>query len=129
MCVSNNAIEQQAYSFATKICKQSLYKPLRFDTIGNTSILIETESSHQNSFDSLKEEALPLITKVILEDKYGRLFSIEPNDIGLRFAKGDITYNDYLRLQKKGNRQLILIFLGVTGLFSGMSWVFINLLI
>ncbi|WP_174728770.1 hypothetical protein [Mesobacillus harenae] len=70
-----------------------------------------------------------MITKVILEDKYGRLFSIEPNDIGLRFAKGDITYNDYLRLQKKGNRQLILIFLGVTGLFSGMSWVFINLLI
>lgn len=104
MCFSNNFIEQQAYEMSKKIREHSRYKFLRLEFSG------ETRSGNQNG------EAL--ITKVILEDEDGTLYSVEPNPIGLRFAKGEISYKEYRKLQSKETSLVFVSLFAIIGFFS-----------
>ena len=52
------------------------------------------------------------ITKIILEDKKGALFSVKPDYSGLRFAKGEITYKEYNKIQKKRGWKRSYLFIG-----------------
>lgn len=121
MCVSNNFIEQQAYEISEEIRKQSLYKMVGVDVSGNSGIGIKTEINQWNGKD--------LISKVILEDKNGTLFSIKPDQDGLRFAKGEITFKEYCRLQKKGDLQGYIFFFGIIGFFIIMMFTLTKLII
>lgn len=108
MCVSNNFIEQQAYEYSEKIRKNSLYKFVRTDLA----------ESHSNAKNGASENELALVTKVILEDKDGTLYYVVPNLYGLKFAKKEITYKEYKKLQSKETRNAIFAFLGILGFFS-----------
>lgn len=105
LCVSNNFVELQAYEFTEKIQESSLYKFVRF------------EKSKNNNFGS-EGVGLDLITQVILQDNDGALYPVEPNLNGLRFAKKEITYNEYKKLQSKETfTAFSTVFLAI-GIFS-----------
>lgn len=108
VCVSNRFIEQQAYDFSEKIRVSSLYR------------FVGTELSKDDLVTSngTVEDPFVLITKVILEDTDGTLYYVAPNVNGLRFAKREITYKEYKKLQKNETRNAIVMFFGILGFFS-----------
>ncbi|MEQ2527668.1 hypothetical protein WMO40_13235 [Bacillaceae bacterium CLA-AA-H227] len=73
------------------------------------------------SGDIQEGKELPLVSKVILRDVDGTLYQVGPSLNGLKFAKKEITYKEYKRLEKRETRNAILIFLGsLIGLGSVM---------
>jgi hypothetical protein len=95
MCLSNDFVEQQANEYAQKIRKGTIYK-----------------------FSRVEENDYSFITKVILEDEAGLSYSVEPNSFGLRFAKGEITYKEYKRLQERETFNGITSFIVIIGFVS-----------
>lgn len=108
MCVSNHFIEQQSYNFSEKIRENSLYK------------YVGTQLSESDLVYSNKPpiDHLAFVTKVILEDKDGTLYYVAPNPNGLRFAKQEVTFKEYQKLQKLETRKAIAAFLGIIGFFG-----------
>src|SRR5699024_5841637 len=98
------------------------YKLIRIDFAGGNCFKIQNSPNDWVSLEKEMGNKSALITKVILEDSEGKLHSIEPNDNGLRFAKGELTYKEYKILQDKGNALWITIFIiGVLVFFTLMS--------
>jgi hypothetical protein len=128
VCVSNNFIEQQAYKMTEKIRDISLYKLVRIDYSGGKSIILQKQIEHGNDCCDIPTNGEALITKVILEDKDGTLYSVEPDINGLRFAEGEISYNKYRKLQKKNDVTMLFSFIGIIGFF-GVSILFLSKLI
>jgi hypothetical protein len=108
VCSSNSFIEQQAFEMSEKIRKDTLYKFIRVD-------YSDSESGY--------------ITKVVLEDKDGTVYSIEPNPVGVKFARGEITFKEYKKLQKRDTLNVIAIFSGVIVLFGGFMFAFMKYLV
>jgi hypothetical protein len=115
VCTPNNFIEQQAYEMYEKIKKNSVYNFIRVDY---------SEGSYQGSHSQVENtrSGLALITRVVLEDKNGTLFTVEPNPNGVRFAKGEITYKEYKKLQKRETVNGIATFFGILVFFSGLMY-------
>ncbi|OLS33384.1 hypothetical protein [Bacillus sp. MRMR6] len=128
MCVSNNFIEQQAYNMAGKIQKNSLYKLVRIDYSYGKSIGFEKQDGQGNHFSEITTNGGAVITKVLLEDKDGTLYSVEPNINGLRFAKGEINYSKYRKLQRKNDFTMFICFFVIIGFF-GVSMLLMSKLI
>ena len=118
MCVSNNFVEQEAYEFTKKIRECSQYKFIKLDLSKNII----------NSNNGRKDNGLDLITKVILEDKDGTLYSVEPNSNGLRFAKKEITFKEYKKLQNRDSLNIFVIFFGLMGLLIVLMLTFVRYL-
>jgi hypothetical protein len=129
VCFSNNSIEQQAFDMSERIRNNSIYKFVGVDFIGGKSLELQNQSMHRNDNNVQTGEQLDLITKVILEDKDGILYSVEPNSNGLRFAKGEITYKEYNKIQKKETVQGLSYFFLAIGTIFLMSWAMIRYLI
>ncbi|MBS8266281.1 hypothetical protein DYI25_17810 [Mesobacillus boroniphilus] len=122
MCVSHHNIEQQAYHFAEQIRQYTKYRPLYIEFIGEGSFAFE------------QGEPLPannpgVISKIVLADKEGNQYRIEPDELGLQFARGEIDYKEYLYQQKKENKQLIGLTLVLVAGFGITGWGFIALLL
>lgn len=121
MCFSYSFIEQQTHEMSKKIWESSLYKLIRVDFAGGNCFEVQSRLNDWVSLETEMGNKSALITKVILEDLEGKHYSIEPNDNGVRFAKGEITYNEYKILQKKGNALWITIFIvGILVFFTLM---------
>ncbi|WP_026073353.1 hypothetical protein, partial [Robertmurraya massiliosenegalensis] len=103
LCISNQFIEQQVYEISEMIKENTLYKFVGVELSEN----IQVSSSEQ------KEDSLTLINKVILEDENSTIYYVAPNLNGLRFAKKEITYREYKKLQKQETRNAIFTFLGI----------------
>lgn len=129
MCFSNNSIEQQAFEMSERIRNNSIYKFVRVDFIGGKSLDFQYQSGPRNDNNVKNGEHLDLISKVILEDRDGILYSVEPNSNGLRFAKGEITYKEYNKIQKKETVQGLSYFFLAIGTIFLMSWAMIRYLI
>jgi hypothetical protein len=69
------------------------------------------------------------ITKVVLEDKDGTVYSIEPNPIGIKFSRGEITFKEYKKLQKRDTLNVMAIFSGIIVLFGVFMFGFMKYLI
>jgi hypothetical protein len=91
-----------------KIRKDTLYKFIRID---------------------YSEGGAGYITKVVLEDKDGKMYSIEPNPIGVKFARGEISFKEYKKLQKRDTLNVMAIFAGIIVLFGGIMFGFIKYLV
>jgi hypothetical protein len=122
VCVSHHNIEQQAYHNAEQIRQYTKYDPLYIQFIGAGRFAFE------------KGEPLPVnspgvISKIVLADRDGNQYPIEPDELGLRFACGEIDYKDYLRKQKKENRHLIGLTLALVAGFGTAGWGFITFLL
>lgn len=120
MCVSNNFIEQQAYEMGEEIRKNSLYKLVRVEVSGGNSLEFQKQDDYWNGKD--------LITKVILEDTKGTLYSVKPDHNGLRFAKGEITYKEYNQLQKREDFKGFSYFFVIIGFFIIMMFMLMRYL-
>ncbi len=105
MCGSTDFIERQVYD---------MYEAIRSHSIYN---LVNVEYSTGSSSDR-NSTKMNLITKVILQDKDGTQYSVEPNPYGLRFAKGEISYKKYKKLQKSQTFYLFFIFFGIIAFFG-----------
>ncbi|MDM5328254.1 hypothetical protein [Neobacillus sp. CF12] len=115
MCAPNNFIEQQAYEMYEKIKKNSVYNFIRADYSEGSNL-----GFHLQGDNIIKGSAL--ITKVVLEDKDGTQYNVEPNPTGVRFAKGEITYKEYKKLQKRETVNGIAAFFGILVFFSGVMY-------
>ncbi|KGR80077.1 hypothetical protein CD29_03790 [Ureibacillus manganicus DSM 26584] len=95
MCINNDFIENQSYRIYEEIRKSSLFKVAR----------VEFQEGYcwEPQFEPIQFNNNDLITKIILKDDNNNSFTINPDDIGLKFAKGEISYKDYLRFQKIDN--------------------------
>ncbi len=113
MCITNNFIEQQAYEISKEIKKCSIYDVVKFEVLGSKSLAFHKQDIQWNGKD--------LITKVILEDSNGIHYSICPDHLGLRFAKGEISYKEYKKLIKRdGLKVYNIFFLSIGILIIGM---------
>ena len=115
VCITNNFMEHQAYKISEEIRKQSLYKVVKVEVFGGKSFEFSQQDEQWNGKD--------FITKIILEDKKGALFSVKPDYSGLRFAKGEITYNEYNKMQKKEDVKGVWYFSGIIGSFMLMMFI------
>ncbi|MBT2641602.1 hypothetical protein J7I80_05150 [Bacillus sp. ISL-41] len=120
MCVSHHNIDQVSYYTAEQIVQFTVYRPLYIELIGEGRFAIEAGQP-------FPAENHGVISKIALADKGGKLYRIEPDEIGLKFARGEIDYKEYLNQQKKGNRQLIGLTLGLITLFATAGWGFVSL--
>lgn len=115
MCFSTNVIEKQASVISEKIIKNSIYKPISLDLIGEKNVGIQDFKFQENGGD-------PLITRIVLEDNAGLRTSIEPNENGLMYAMGEISYKEYKKTQNKDSRQFIGYFFAISSAFFLISW-------
>lgn len=113
MCGSTDFIEQQAYDMYEKIRSLSIYN----------FVTVEYSTGSGPDRNSTK---MNLITKVILQDKDGTQYSVEPNPFGLRFAKGEITYKKYRKLQKNHTFYLFFIFAGIIAFFGFSMFIMLR---
>jgi hypothetical protein len=109
VCSSNNYIEQQAYEMSEKIKKDSIYK------------FIKVVYSGGNDLGSPSGQVL--ITQVVLEDKDGTEYFVEPIPIGVKFAKGEISFKEYKKQLKRENLNGIASFFGIIVFFSGLMFM------
>jgi len=125
MCFTSSAIEQQAYRFTEKIYSLSLYNIVQIVFNGDQK---SVEINHDQSLESqlVLGGELFLINNIILEDPNGKKFSIEPNEFGLQFASGVMTYPLYVRTKKSEVRKLLLYTLGSVSLFTFFAGLFIK---
>jgi hypothetical protein len=129
MCIQNNAIEHQIISLTKQILTFSIYKPLHLDVLGQKRILLASEELTFEHSPLFSMSSPPLITHVTLQDENGKRYNIEPNENGLKFASGDISYQQYLRSQNNENRKLIGLSLVFLTAFLAGSWGLFRLLL
>lgn len=120
MCFSTNVIEQQALIISDKIIKNSIYKPVSLDFISEKNVGIQ-DFAMQSSGNNIS-----LITRVNLVNNEGLQISVEPNENGLRYAMGEISYKDYKKLQNQESRQFIWYFFAISSVFLLISWATIR---
>lgn len=117
MCFSSDVFERQASIISEKIIRYSIYKPVSLDFIGEKNVNIQDYKYQENG------GTLPLITRIILEGNAGSRISIEPNENGLMYAMGEISYKEYKKIQNKDSRQFIGYFFTISSAFILISWV------
>jgi len=101
MCLTNNFVEEQAYKVSKTIKESSIYK---FDRV------IYSNNNIDVFLDSNWDEK-SLITNVVLKDNYDQEYVIKPNQNGMKFAKGEISFKKYTKLQRKEDTQGIWAFI------------------
>lgn len=119
MCVPNNTIELQAYHFSEKIQAISKYEVVRVNFIGGS--FLEGDKARLQGIENL-----PLIKNLILQSKSGKQYRIEPDELGLLFAKGELSYSQYHQAKKKNYWKMFCYTSGFTVLFTTAAWVFIS---
>ena len=120
MCFSTNIIEQQVRIISDKIIKNSIYKPVSLDFISEKNVGIQDFTMQSSG------KEISLITRVNLENNAGLQISVEPNENGLRYAMGEISYKDYKKLQNQESRQFIWYFFAISSAFLLISWATIR---
>lgn len=106
MCISNNFMEQQAYKMYKEIVSNSLYKVVKAEGTDGKDLRLELNEEQWNGKH--------FITRVILEDEKGNYYPVKPDDNGLRFAKGEISYKEYSKIRRREN-------------FKGYSYFFVSI--
>lgn len=114
MCVSNHAFELQAYKLSEQIIQHTIYLPVKVVYFG------------EKEADANQISSMELITKIILQDNEGHVYEVEPSENGVSFAKGEITYQEYVRRGKKEIRNLITYSSASIGFLFFMSWAMVE---
>ncbi|MGI8315887.1 hypothetical protein [Halobacillus mangrovi] len=120
MCFPKDAIEKHSYTIYEKIRSHSVYTPVRLLIAGGQSINIDEQEG------PCELDSSGLITEITLQDESGKLYTVEPSENGLKFAKGEINYGEYLNKQKSESRNGVLILLTSISVFPLIGWVLIS---
>jgi hypothetical protein len=118
VCSPFHFIEQQAFEMSEKIRKETIYKFVNVEVSESSYIESQKSYAHSNGYEYNSKPWAGYITKVILEDEKGALFRVEPSMDGLRFAKGEISYKEYNKRQKKETINLVSVFFVAVGLIG-----------
>jgi hypothetical protein len=118
VCSPFHFIEQQAFEMSEKIRKETIYKFVKVEVSESSNLESQKSYAHSTGCDHDSRTWAGYITRVILVDEKGALFSVEPSMDGLRFAKGEISYKEYSKRQKKETFNLVSIFLIAVCLIS-----------
>ncbi|OCA88225.1 hypothetical protein A8F94_10510 [Bacillus sp. FJAT-27225] len=98
MCVPNDSIELGIQTIVRQMIQDSAYRITGLEINGgrvvSTAVVKPTD----------------LITSVLLVDKAGISYSVKPGFPGIRFTRGEITYDEYVRLQKRANQLSFCLF-------------------
>ncbi|WP_101842565.1 hypothetical protein [Halobacillus sp. Marseille-P3879] len=119
MCVSNHTFEIQAYRMFEKIKACSIYSPVGLIYMGNETVDLTVEAP----------ETIKLIDKIVLRGRDGTLYEVEPSENGLKFAQGELTYEEYVEEKKTTNRKVITYLSLITSAFFATGWAFIELFV
>ncbi|SOC40940.1 SH3 domain-containing protein [Ureibacillus acetophenoni] len=116
MCVNNDFIENQSNRIYEEISKSTLLKVAR----------VEFQEGYcwEPQFEPIQFNKNNLITKIILKDDKNNSFTINPDEIGLKFAKGEISYKEYLRVQKVDDFKWIGFSILGVGIIISMMFTF-----
>lgn len=118
MCSSFQFIEQQSFEISEKIREDTIYKFVRVEVSKSSSLGFQHDHGHTNGCVQVSETRPVYITKVILEDVDGKHYFVEPTPDGLRFAKGDISFNEYEKRHKRETLNVITFFFLAVGFIS-----------
>lgn len=129
MCFTHNVIEQQALKMCEEIRGHSIYNIVGIAAADGQFRMIQENTSIESNLNLLPGEALPLITKVMLQDAHGREYSVSPDQAGLQFAIGKVTYKEYKHLQAKEKIQLTTILIASGSTLFLLSWSLLQFLI
>lgn len=129
MCFTHDVIERQALKICEEMKMHTIYSLVGVTTTGGQIRKIQENTSIESNFNLLPGEAFPLITKVMFQDANGSHYSVLPDEAGLQFAKGEVTYKEYKRLQAKEKRLLTSILLASGGILFLLSWSVLHYLI
>lgn len=117
MCFSTDAIEKQSFELTKKIQKLSIYKFIGVEYLGDKKMKSVDWEHTSNDIHQ--------ITTIFLEDDSGNLYTIKPDPIGLKFAKGHLTYKEYIKTNKQNTKQGFFIFILSIGLYIALGSAFI----
>jgi hypothetical protein len=118
VCSPFHFIEQEAFELSEKIRKETIYKFVNVEVSESSNLESQKSYAHSNGCDYDSRTWEGYITKVILVDEKGALFRVEPSMDGLRFAKGEISYKEYNKRQKKETINLVSVFFVAVGLIG-----------
>ena len=120
VCISSNFIELQAYRICEVMKNKSRYRMVRLEL--SDDFIIDPQN-----LESFRDGS-KLITKAVLEDSEGKSYSVSPNQNGLRFVMGELTYKEYRKKEKyedlKGHSFLVLL-IGLTLTIMYLSSIFL----
>ncbi|MBN9654729.1 hypothetical protein J0K78_10680 [Halobacillus sp. GSS1] len=122
MCVERSAMENQARIFLKEIQDNSIYELTRI-------VLDDGKAVNLNrSNEGRCLASYPLIKEILLRDESGKIYSIEPNLNGVRFASGEWSYDQYLWKCKQELITGIIILIVSLGVFITLGWLLVNYL-
>jgi hypothetical protein len=121
MCSSYDFIERQAQEMSEMIRGNSIYKLVRLEFNSGLSQDLQNNAAIQATPDFIK--------RVVLEDQDGTLYSIEPGPNGFSFAKGEISYKEYLRRTNRDTLNIVTCFSFSVGFFGLFSWLLMKLIL
>ncbi|MBM7692461.1 hypothetical protein JOC77_001891 [Peribacillus deserti] len=101
MCFSTDSIEQRT---------KEMFEEIRLHSIFPSVTAVSSTGDN------------PFVAKVILRDSNGTSYFVEPNESGLQFARGEITYKEYKKIERKGNIFGIESFSVIVASFFLMFW-------
>jgi hypothetical protein len=118
VCSPFHFIEQEAFKMSEKIRNETIYKFVNVEVSESSSLESQLGKVDSKSCNQHSRTWAGYITKVILEDDKGKQYLIEPSIDGLRFAKGEITYQEYRKHQKRETINIVSIFFLAVGLIG-----------
>jgi hypothetical protein len=110
VCSPFHFIEEEAFEMSEKIRNETIYRFVNVEVSESSSLGSQPDKVDSNSCNQHSRSWAGYITKVILEDDKGKQYLIEPSIDGLRFAKGEITYQEYRKHQKRETINIVSIF-------------------
>lgn len=93
-----------------KIRRETKYTIVQVNGSGMSNLTKQSNGDHWNETD--------LVKTIILEGADGTRYTVRPTHHGLSFAKGNITYQKYITLQKRDDRKVFLLFFVSLGIFG-----------
>jgi hypothetical protein len=129
VCSPFHFIEQEAFEMSEKIRNETIYKFVNVEVSESSSLGSQPGKVDSNSCNQHSESWAGYIKKVILEDDKGNLYLIEPSMDGLRFAKGEITYQEYRKHQRRETLNIVSIFFMAVGLIGFVMFAVKNFFI
>jgi len=125
LCFSNDSIEKQIYEISERIQKKSLYTVVRIDCLGEETLTLQKSHSSEDVNEIMHSE-IPVISKIILKDKNDNHYTIRPTSLGLNFAEGKLTYNEYKMQEHREELKGYGIFAFILSFFLFTGWIFVT---
>lgn len=126
MCFSHENHNLMMYPALIKIINESIYDVVGLELVGGKVLPIKHETHSTLVQELTKTE---IVKHVLLVDDAGTIFSVEPDVKGLEFAKGQISFDEYKRDQKKSTKLAFGLFGASITLLFGAGFLLVKMVL